>query len=266
MAVGHVSRSYGIFRAVLGLLRISNASFALWEKPLAVTHCVDGFVETATQNAALSRNFGIFATCLTRRHFNSTIFRKGFTSSRINYYPNSVASYQVTLLLRSGYVDPNPSPCVTDLHNLSEQRNLNFNDLSTFYANARSIVNKKSKLELDIAASRYDIIALTETHLDNSISDCEILPNNYLVSRRDRKSNGRHVGGVLYRMILKPFHASLFRVNLKPKKCFQHILEETVVGCPCLLKHIATVVSFQATQWPCLATRLSVNSIDPVAC
>ena len=64
---------------------------------------------------------------------------------------------KVRLLLRSGDVDPNPSPCVTELHNLSEQRNLNFNGLPTFYANARSIVNKRSKLELDIAVSRYDI-------------------------------------------------------------------------------------------------------------
>ena len=130
--------------------------------------------------------------------FHLSDIRKGFTSSRINYYLNSVASYQVTLLLRSGNVDPNPGPCVTDLHyNLSEQRNLKFNGLSTFYVKARIIVNKRCKLELDIAASRYDIIALTETHLDNSISDSEILPNNYLVFRRDRRSNGRRGGGVL---------------------------------------------------------------------
>ena len=45
---------------------------------------------------------------------------------------------------------------------------------------------------------KLPVIALTETHLDNSISDSEILPNNYLVLfRRDRKSNGRLGGGVL---------------------------------------------------------------------
>ena len=127
----------------------------------------------------------------------SPIFRKGFTSSRINYYPNSVANYQATLLLRSGDFGPNPGTCVTDLHNLSAQRNFNFNGLSTFYANALSIVNKRNKLEIDTAASRYDIITLTETHLDYSISDSEVLLNNYLIFRRDRKSNGRHRGDVL---------------------------------------------------------------------
>ena len=127
----------------------------------------------------------------------SPIFRKGFTSSRINYYPNSVANYQVTLLLGSGDFGPNPGTCVADLHNLSAQRNFNFNGLSTFYAYALSIVNKRNKLEIDTAASCYDIIALTETHLDYSISGSEVLPNNYLIFRRDRKSNGRHRGGVL---------------------------------------------------------------------
>ena len=58
-------------------------------------------------------------------------------------------------------------------------------------------MNKRNKLETDTAASRYDIIALTETHLDYSISGSEVLPNNYLIFIRDRRSNGRHRGGML---------------------------------------------------------------------
>ena len=57
-------------------------------------------------------------------------------------------------------------------------------------------MKKRSKLELDIAALRYDIFALTKPHLDNFISDSEILPSDYLVFRRGQKSNVRH-GGVL---------------------------------------------------------------------
>ena len=69
--------------------------------------------------------------------------------------------------------------------------------LKNCFVIARSIVNKTSKLELDIASSSYDIITLTETHLDDSISDGEILPSNYTIFRRDRKINGRSGGGVL---------------------------------------------------------------------
>ena len=67
----------------------------------------------------------------------------------------------------------------------------------TFYANVRSIVNKSSKLDLTIAALGYDIIVLTETHLDSSIPDGEVFPSGHSVFRRDRKLNERHGGGVL---------------------------------------------------------------------
>ena len=43
----------------------------------------------------------------------------------------------------------------------------------------------------------YDLIVLTETHLDHSILDSEIFPSHYTVFRKDRKINGRHGGGVL---------------------------------------------------------------------
>jgi hypothetical protein len=70
-------------------------------------------------------------------------------------------------------------------------------DLAVFYTNARSIVNKVNKLDLEIANGSYDIIVLTETHLDSSIGDAEIFPDNYTVFRRDRNINERHGGGVL---------------------------------------------------------------------
>ena len=43
----------------------------------------------------------------------------------------------------------------------------------------------------------YDLIVLTETHLDHSILDSEIFPSHFTVFRNDRKINGRHGGGVL---------------------------------------------------------------------
>ena len=69
--------------------------------------------------------------------------------------------------------------------------------LSVFYANARSIVNKRHLLDLELAQTMHDIIVLTETHLDDSIGDSEIFPNCYTVFRRDRASQGRQGGGVL---------------------------------------------------------------------
>ena len=146
-------------------------------------------------NTVVSRNFNLTTAFRVSRHIVSPILCKGFSSSRVSYYPNSVASYQITLLQLCGDVNPNPGPICTVQHISTEQHKTT--PLLTFYANARSIVNKTSKLELDIATWHYDIIVLTETHLDNSISDGEIFPNNYTVFRRDRSFNGRHGGGVL---------------------------------------------------------------------
>ena len=55
-----------------------------------------------------------------------------------------------------------------------------------------------NRAELSVLYQRnYDLIVLTETHLDHSILDSEIFPSHYTVFRKDRKINGRHGGGVL---------------------------------------------------------------------
>ena len=59
--------------------------------------------------------------------------------------------------------------------------------------NARSVVNKRLDLLAMLSESSSDIV-ITETFLDDSIVDSEIIPENYSVFRRDRN---RHGGGVL---------------------------------------------------------------------
>ena len=70
-------------------------------------------------------------------------------------------------------------------------------DVSVFYANSRSLVNKINQLELEIATYQYDLMVFTETHLDSSILDSELFPSIYTVFRRDRVQNGRRGGGIL---------------------------------------------------------------------
>ena len=70
-------------------------------------------------------------------------------------------------------------------------------DVSIFYANSRSLVNKINQLELEIATYQYDLMVFTETHLDSSILDSELFPSSYTVFRRDRVQNGRRGSGIL---------------------------------------------------------------------
>ena len=132
------------------------------------------------------------------RHYTPTISRKGFSSSRVAYYPNSVSSFQTSFLMRSGDINPNPGPVNSSAANPEPQQDgFNLRGLHTFYANARSIVNKLDLLELEMSQRNYDLIVLTETHLDHSILDSEIFPSHYTVFRKDRTTSGRHGGGVL---------------------------------------------------------------------
>ena len=145
-------------------------------------------------------------------HCRSFVSRKGFSSSRVAYYPNSVSSFQLPLLLSCGDVHPNPGLPSGIASFESRKDGSDLRGLRTFYANARSIVNKVNLLELEMYQRSYDLIVLTETHLDHSILDSEIFPSHFTVFRNDRKINGRHGGGVLiavrdYRTVsLRPIH------------------------------------------------------------
>ena len=70
-------------------------------------------------------------------------------------------------------------------------------DVSVFYANSRSLVNKIDQLELEIATYQYDLMVFTETHLDSSILDSELFPSIDTVFRLDLAQNGRNGGGIL---------------------------------------------------------------------
>ena len=60
--------------------------------------------------------------------------------------------------------------------------------------NARSVLPKQFDLFAFICTFRIDILAVTETFLDNTIFDKEICPGHYSIFHRDCSQHG---GGVL---------------------------------------------------------------------
>ena len=134
-------------------------------------------------------------------------FRRKFIGKRVLYCASHTAQFNIFLLTIHGDVHPHPGPrhntpnaVNTSQHGVflpSVARSNTNSSLSVFYINARSIVNKRSLLNLELATYTYDIVILTETHLDNTIADREIFPRGYTVFRRDRELQGRHGGGIL---------------------------------------------------------------------
>ena len=76
------------------------------------------------------------------------------------------------------------------------------NSLKVITLNARSLktvnnrCNKLVELQNVVDNSECDVIAVTETWLNDNVSDCEILNDNYTLYRRDRC--GQRGGGVLF--------------------------------------------------------------------
>ena len=56
-----------------------------------------------------------------------------------------------------------------------------------------SVTNKRTQLEVFLVTYAIDIIIGTESHLNESILNSEVFPNNYQTYRKDRKTSG---GGV----------------------------------------------------------------------
>ena len=77
--------------------------------------------------------------------------------------------------------------------------------ISCVCLNARSVVSKRFDLSVYVSIANYDIVAITETFLDDSIHDSHIAPPGYTVFRKDRN---RHGGGVLL-LIRDSLNASL---------------------------------------------------------
>ena len=73
-------------------------------------------------------------------------------------------------------------------------------DIYCYYQNVRGLNGKLREFVLNVDASEFDVIALTETWLRDSVFDAEIFNNNYQVFRCDRSSSDScksRGGGVL---------------------------------------------------------------------
>ena len=106
-----------------------------------------------------------------------------FLASRLRYYPNTDASFNI---------EKNPGAETTA--NSKKTRfvsNVNTDsDLTCFYQNVRSLKasGKLSHFQDIVLTNHFDIIALTETWLNHSVTNHEILPHSYTIYRKDRDS------------------------------------------------------------------------------
>src|SRR5688572_7389730 len=85
---------------------------------------------------------------------------------------------------------------------IPEQKEPKEKEIKCFYANARSIINRKKRMELELYVEEEepDIIGLTESWAKEEMGDCELEIDGYVMFRRDRenqRTTGHGAGGVL---------------------------------------------------------------------
>ena len=123
MAVSHSFRRSGFLCFILSSLLLYRGITIGLGQPQMFPRLADHSDLVLRENSAASTNLNSITASWARRHIVSPILRKGFSSSRTSYYPNSVASYQIIRLQLSGDVNPNPGPNGSEQHNSTEQQN-----------------------------------------------------------------------------------------------------------------------------------------------
>ena len=94
----------------------------------------------------------------------------------------------------SGDVNLNPGPVLSRVWKTHLAEPTRKNHVSCLSLNARSIVNKRVELRSRLSSTTFELVAVTESWVDSSLSSAEIFPSTYYVHRKDRSRNG---GGVL---------------------------------------------------------------------
>jgi hypothetical protein len=119
---------------------------------------------------------------------NTYAFYNTCKSTSLLYYFNSLPLILIKiLLLKSGNVESQPGPEQT----LSKS-------LSVCHMNIRSILAQSRLDELEDyikTLHHFDVVALTETHLDANIQDSQLFIQGYTIYRKDRDRQG---GGVAF--------------------------------------------------------------------
>ena len=99
----------------------------------------------------------------------------------------------------------------------SKRESVKISRLKCFYVNARSVVNKdkRTELELYVDKEKPDVIGITKFWAKKSIEDSELKLDGYIMFRKDREIHGgrEHGGGVL--LYIKDNLMAFERTDLK---------------------------------------------------
>ncbi|PFX21807.1 hypothetical protein AWC38_SpisGene13715 [Stylophora pistillata] len=136
-----------------------------------------------------------------RRFFCERIARYASSSSSSTF--QLLKKSAVRRILLSGDIELNPGPLDSSAVNqerdlfslLSSLKNNSYCGASIGHLNVRGLHSKLNEIKFLLNHSSLDILAITETHLNCTIDDTELLIDGYFIKRNDRQ-DGRDGGEV----------------------------------------------------------------------
>lgn len=145
----------------------------------------EGLVSTTTDVLTIT-------TVITKRFsfWNCAGKRPKLSAGRVAYYSNTTATRRI-LLIRAGDVEQNPGWQDATRHDsdylqdFAREIGSGSNNLSVAHLNIRSLRNKLDEVKVLMQVCRFDILAITETHLDRKISNKQLEIDNYKIVRRE---------------------------------------------------------------------------------
>lgn len=136
-----------------------------------------------------------------RRHLEA----KGYFCSRLSHYPNSTSTFQLIRLQTSGDINLNPGPSTFK----QQSCNKIANNLKIGHLNVRSLKNRDHFLLVKdtILQNKFDVLTLSETWLNSSITNLELEIPGYNLYRIDRNSK---TGGGVGVYVLQTYKVKVF--------------------------------------------------------
>lgn len=127
---------------------------------------------------------------------------QGYQTTRIKFYSNSVATFQLSRIILSGDVSPNPGPTnscqPTSVADHLHFRQLSDKGLKVCHLNVRSLPNHLDEIHALVLSNNFDLFLMSETWLNSTYDNSEIELDGYELHRYDRIHKSRGGGVAVY--------------------------------------------------------------------
>lgn len=155
-----------------------------WKLSDDVSASFETRLKTSTQRTSFTFDLVI---CILFSTWNPQIKKRlvKYSGGRVAYYSNSVDTKRIIMLC--GDVEVNPGDSNTDNTLSTEKRIVEKGSSWIISLNCRSLYRTIDELGIVFQHNKPLAILLTETWLNDSVSDHELILNGYQVMRRDRK-------------------------------------------------------------------------------